>query len=95
MDQHPRLQAIFTQDINIDRIVEALGIESRLPINEDTLLIFDEIQEIPLALQSLKYFHEQRPELPILAAAIGSFDEPIASPWSSPLKPKEHSQLFA
>ena len=68
MDQNPRLQAIFTQDFNIDRIVEALGIESRLPINEDTLLIFDEIQEIPLALQSLKYFHEQRPELPILAA---------------------------
>ena len=34
-------------------------------------------------------------ELPILAATLGSFDEPIASPWSSPLKPKEHSQLFA
>ena len=34
-------------------------------------------------------------ELPILAATLGSFDEPVASPWSSPLKPKEHSQLFA
>ena len=68
MDQNPRLQAIFTQDFDIDRIIEALQIESQLPIDENTLLIFDEIQEIPLALQSLKYFQEQRPELPILAA---------------------------
>ena len=34
-------------------------------------------------------------ELPILAAALGSFDKPIASPWSSPLKPKEYTKLFA
>ncbi len=68
MDQNPRLQAIFTQDFDIDRIIEALQIESQLPIDENTLLIFDEIQEIPLALQSLKYFQEQHPELPILAA---------------------------
>lgn len=68
MDQNPRLQAVFSQDFDIDRIIEALRIESQLPIDENTLLIFDEIQEIPLALQSLKYFQEQRPELPILAA---------------------------
>lgn len=34
-------------------------------------------------------------ELPILAAALGSFDKPISSPWSSPLKPKEYTKLFA
>ena len=34
-------------------------------------------------------------ELSILAAALGSFDEPIASPWSTPLKPKEYVKLFA
>lgn len=68
MDQNPRLQAVFGQDFDINRIVEALQIESQLPIDENTLIIFDEIQEIPLALQSLKYFQEQRPELPILAA---------------------------
>ncbi len=68
MDQNPRLKAVFNQDFDVNRIVEALRIESRLPIDENTLLIFDEIQEIPLALQSLKYFQEQRPELPILAA---------------------------
>jgi len=68
MDQNPRLQAVFSQDFDVNRIVEALSIETQLPIDENTLLIFDEIQEIPLALQSLKYFQEQRPELPILAA---------------------------
>lgn len=34
-------------------------------------------------------------ELPILAAALGSFDQPIASPWSLTLKPKEYIELFA
>jgi len=68
MDQNPRLQAIFSQDFDVNRVVEALRIETQLPIDENTLLIFDEIQEIPLALQSLKYFQEQCPELPILAA---------------------------
>ena len=29
---------------------------------EDTLIIFDEIQEIPRALKSLKYFYEQAPQ---------------------------------
>jgi Fe2+ or Zn2+ uptake regulation protein len=33
-------------------------------------------------------------ELPILAAALESFDKAIASPWSSPLKPKEYTKLF-
>ncbi len=68
MDQNPRLQAVFNQDFNIERIIEALSIESQTRIDKDTLIIFDEIQEIPLALQALKYFQEQRPDLHILAA---------------------------
>ena len=35
---------------------------------EDTLIIFDEIQEIPKALTSLKYFYEQLPEYHIICA---------------------------
>ena len=68
MDQNPRLRMVFGQDFDINRMVEALQIESQSQIDENTLLIFDEIQEIPLAIQSLKYFQERRPELPILAA---------------------------
>lgn len=68
MDQNPRLQAVFSHDFDVERIIDALRIESQTTIDSDTLLIFDEIQEIPLAIQSLKYFYEQRPDLHILAA---------------------------
>ena len=35
---------------------------------EDTLIIFDEIQEIPRALKALKYFYEQPPQYYVMAA---------------------------
>lgn len=64
-----RLQAIFSGDFNMERIIRALGIESGKTIAAgETLLIFDEIQEAPGALTSLKYFYENAPEYPILAA---------------------------
>lgn len=45
--------------------------------------------------KKLKGMGLEEDELPILAAALESFDKPIASPWSSPLKPKEYTKLFA
>lgn len=36
--------------------------------SENTLVIFDEIQEVPKALASLKYFKEEAPEYAIVAA---------------------------
>ena len=51
------------------RIISILGIYNSSPINaEDTLIIFDEIQECPDALNSLKYFCEEAPEYHIMAA---------------------------
>ncbi|MDE6697076.1 MAG: ATP-binding protein [Muribaculaceae bacterium] len=51
------------------RIISILGIYNSNPINaEDTLIIFDEIQECPDALNSLKYFCEEAPEYHIMAA---------------------------
>lgn len=35
---------------------------------ENTLLIFDEIQEVPKALTALKYFYENAPEYAIISA---------------------------
>lgn len=64
-----RLQAIFSGDLNTERIIRALAIESGKPIVAgETLLIFDEIQEAPGALTSLKYFYENAPQYPIMAA---------------------------
>ena len=53
----------------IPRIISALKIVSGKQIHaENTLLIFDEIQEAPKALTALKYFQENAPEYAIVAA---------------------------
>src|ERR1700761_5388769 len=60
---------IFTENFDIQRIILALEIETRITIEADkTLIIFDEIQEAPGALTSLKYFQENAPEYHIIAA---------------------------
>ena len=64
-----RLQALFTDDFDIKRIIVALQAESGLTIKADnTLLIFDEIQAVPAAITALKYFYEDAPEYHIIAA---------------------------
>lgn len=68
-DNNPRLQELFKQDFNIKRIIDVLEIEVGFKITpKDTLIIFDEIQENPLAITSLKYFCENAPEYDIIAA---------------------------
>lgn len=68
-DNNPRMQALFAGDYDIGRLLLGLKIESGVDIQaENTLLIFDEIQEVPSALSSLKYFHENAPQYPIIAA---------------------------
>ena len=68
-DNNERAKAIFEADFDIERIILAIGAETGVAIDpEDTLLIFDEIQEAPKALTSLKYFCENAPQYCILAA---------------------------
>lgn len=68
-EKNKRLKSLFIDDYDINRIVIALQIESGLTIRTDnTLLIFDEIQEVPEALTALKYFQEDAPEYQIVAA---------------------------
>lgn len=71
-DSNEHMKNLFDGDYDISRIVHGLEIESGAPINPDKdLVIFDEIQEVPKALTSLKYFCENAPQYQILAA--GSF----------------------
>jgi len=64
-----RLKKLFEEDFRIERVVAALEIEVNQKIEaKNTLLIFDEIQEIEKGLTSLKYFYEQAPEYFIIAA---------------------------
>ncbi len=58
-DRNQRMQQLFSGDFNVDRILQGLIIESDVEIEpENTLIILDEIQEVPAALQALKYFAE-------------------------------------
>ncbi len=60
---------IFESDYDIHRILSYLNIEAGFPVTpEDTLIIFDEIQNAPKAFESLKYFCEEAPEYHIIAA---------------------------
>ncbi|MBR1568530.1 MAG: ATP-binding protein [Lachnospiraceae bacterium] len=68
-DENRRLAAIFEQDLNPEKLILALSAEVGKKIDsDDTLLIFDEVQEVPRALTSLKYFYEEAPEYKIVAA---------------------------
>ncbi len=68
-DNNERMQNVFSENLDIPRLISALRVESKVPIEpEETLLIFDEIQEVPGALTSLKYFCENAPEYVIVAA---------------------------
>jgi len=63
------LKGVFEEDFNINRIITALQIETGIVIQpENTLIVFDEIQEAPGALTSLKYFYENAPEYHIISA---------------------------
>ena len=64
-----RLQEVFVQDFNIERLIAVFEIETKKKINPtNTLLIFDEIQEATKGLTALKYFFEQAPQFYIIAA---------------------------
>ena len=64
-----RLKEIFLSDFNIERIIAVIEIEVKQKIDpQNTLLIFDEIQEAERGLTALKYFYEQAAEYHIVAA---------------------------
>lgn len=68
-DDNSRMKELFSGDFDIDRIIQGLKIESNVNIEpENTLIIFDEVQETPKALTALKYFYEKANQYHIIAA---------------------------
>lgn len=68
-DNNPRMKTLFSGDYDINRLILGLKIESGVDIQaHNTLIIFDEVQEVPQALSSLKYFYENAPEFYIVSA---------------------------
>ena len=68
-DNNKAMKDVFELDFDLKRILSAIKIEYGKSFQaENTLIIFDEIQEAPKALASLKYFYENAPQYSIIAA---------------------------
>lgn len=68
-DNNRNMSDVFEGNYDIERILMAINIETGVKIlPEETLIIFDEIQENPKAISSLKYFCEEAPEYAVIAA---------------------------
>ena len=68
-DSNLQMKGLFENDLNIERIVLGLELYAGKKIDADnTLIIFDEVQEAPRALSSLKYFYENAPQYHIICA---------------------------
>jgi hypothetical protein len=67
-DDNARMRALFDGDFDIPRLLAGLRLGSGVKITPGTLLVFDEVQETPQALSSLKYFRENAPEYATLAS---------------------------
>lgn len=68
-DNNDVVTKIFSRDYDIRRIILSLSAVTHVSIKPgETLIILDEIQENPLALNSLKYFCENAPEYHVAVA---------------------------
>lgn len=68
-DSNARMAALFESDLDTERLLLGLEIYTGKKIYpENTVLIFDEIQEVPKALSALKYFYENAPQYHIVCA---------------------------
>lgn len=95
-DSNSRMAELFSSDLNTDRLIMGIEIYAGKKIDSNnTLLIFDEVQEVPRALSSLKYFYEKCTTVPyclcrfiirhcaawryIISCRQGRFSEPLPS----------------
>ena len=68
-DSNSRVEGLFASDLDTGRLIMGLELYAGRKINpNNTLLIFDEVQEVPRALASLKYFYENAPQYHIVCA---------------------------
>jgi hypothetical protein len=76
----PQDKKPFQEFVNFDTLLQALFFLKNLTLSErsNTLIFIDEIQEAPEAMQQLRYFYEEAPEIPVIAA--GSMLESLFDP---------------
>lgn len=68
-EKEPALVKVFSGSLDPKHLIQELSFYQNKPINiKEDLVIFDEIQAIPTALTSLKYFNEEMKELALCTA---------------------------
>lgn len=69
-DGNTGLKSVFEYDFDVERIIDELSnvVYGKKIVPGKTLVVFDEIQDCPRAIQSLKYFCENMPGLHVIAA---------------------------
>jgi predicted AAA+ superfamily ATPase len=68
LEKHLELDNIF-KTLDIQNIIREIdGLTGKNVLSSNTLLFLDEIQAAPRALQALRYFYEECPQLPVIAA---------------------------
>lgn len=68
-DSNTSMKTLFEADLNTDRLIMGMELYIGKKIDPNhTLIVFDEVQEVPKALSSLKYFYENAPQYHIICA---------------------------
>ena len=88
------MMAVFAGSLEPQRLLEAIEVDTGVRIDpQNTLVVFDEIQECPRALTALKMFNEQCPGLAIVA--VGSLlGVALHQGISFPIGKVEHLDLY-
>ncbi|MGA1866910.1 MAG: ATP-binding protein [bacterium] len=100
-EEDETLKKIFERDLKSKRILEEISfaLDSSIDIKND-LIIFDEIQECPRAITSLKYFKENLPELAICCAGsllglhLGETNFPVGKVEFMPMHPMSFNEFL-
>lgn len=94
-DRNKRMEQLFSGDFSVDRILAGLAIESGVEIEpENTLIILDEIQEVPPALQILKYFCEDERHSYYIVAAGSLLGIAMHQGTSFPVGKVDSTELY-
>jgi len=80
LERHPELSQIFSDKDPAQIIQQIEFLPNMGNINKDVLLFLDEIQAVPEAIPALRYFYEDKPDLPVVSA--GSLLEFVLSDHS-------------
>ena len=100
LEKRHDIHSYFDGDLDPRTILKYLELEAGRIIPGSTLLFIDEIQACPRAIMALRYFHEQMPDLHVIAAgsllefAFGQIPIPVGRVQYLQLQPMTFSEYL-